>query len=592
MMSVTTLLSSQSVPPPERTRLRAGPLSLVYENGDLRYVTCGGHPILMRIYAAVRDRNWETVPGTLEDERIEAGTDSFRITYRSEHRKDDIHFVWQATLVGDSDGTLTLDLDGEAKTTFLRNRIGFCILHPAACAGTVCTVEHADGTTSSAPLPEFIAPDQPVIPFAEMRGFSQPLPDGGRVTMRFSGDLFDMEDQRNWTDASYKTFCTPLSLPFPVEVPAGTHIQQRIELRIEPGAKASPSRETEAVSIRLRTGAPRPLPDIGFGLSAEDVALTIFQTERLRAMCPAHLRVDLRPDNPNWEARWERAQDEALALNAALELALLLPAEETEAALHSIAARLSTPRVPLVRCLILPEREHPSVKPDHARMLTAAREILPFTVPFAAGSNNDFFFANIHPPPMTDCDALVFVINPQVHAFDDASLVETLGAQADAVRSAQRLAAGKPVLVSPVTLMLRQNPYATAPQPLEAIPPADPRQKTPFGAVWTLGSVKYLAESGASSITFYETVGPRGLMEGETSFPLAAVFEEIAGFVGGSVVPSVSSDPLRVESLMLTDGAQTACWLANMTPTEQPARVEDAEEILLPPFGLVRIGGI
>lgn len=41
-----------------------------------------------------------------------------------------------------------------------------------------------------------------------------------------------MEDQRNWTDASYKTFCTPLHLPYPVRVRKGVRIDQAVELGI------------------------------------------------------------------------------------------------------------------------------------------------------------------------------------------------------------------------------------------------------------------------------------------------------------------------------------------------------------------------
>ena len=36
--------------------------------------------------------------------------------------------------------------------------------------------------------------------------------------MIFNGETFEMEDQRNWTDASFKTYCTPLSLPYPIKI--------------------------------------------------------------------------------------------------------------------------------------------------------------------------------------------------------------------------------------------------------------------------------------------------------------------------------------------------------------------------------------
>lgn len=38
---------------------------------------------------------------------------------------------------------------------------------------------------------------------------------GVTVGIDFSGETFEMEDQRNWTDASFKTYCRPLARPAP-----------------------------------------------------------------------------------------------------------------------------------------------------------------------------------------------------------------------------------------------------------------------------------------------------------------------------------------------------------------------------------------
>ena len=48
--------------------------------------------------------------------------------------------------------------------------------------------------------------------------------------MIFNGETFEMEDQRNWTDASFKTYCTPLSLPYPIKIIKGTTIKQSIKI--------------------------------------------------------------------------------------------------------------------------------------------------------------------------------------------------------------------------------------------------------------------------------------------------------------------------------------------------------------------------
>ena len=52
----------------------------------------------------------------------------------------------------------------------------------------------------------------------------EPLP-GVRVACRMEGDAFEMEDQRNWLDASYKTYVRPLALPWPYTIGKGEQLE-------------------------------------------------------------------------------------------------------------------------------------------------------------------------------------------------------------------------------------------------------------------------------------------------------------------------------------------------------------------------------
>lgn len=49
-----------------------------------------------------------------------------------------------------------------------------------------------------------------------------------------------MEDQRNWTDASYKTYPTPLDNPFPINVDVGQEFNQKILLNLTTNRKIKP----------------------------------------------------------------------------------------------------------------------------------------------------------------------------------------------------------------------------------------------------------------------------------------------------------------------------------------------------------------
>ena len=257
-------------PLPEQTQLCAGPLSMIFESGDLRYIRFGDHELLRRVYVAIRDHNWDTILPQLSNLQIEQDDDTFRITYDVTNKGADVDFFWQGTITGDANGTIIFSMDGEVLSTFRRNRIGFCVLHPMDCAGISSRIEKIDGTVEESTFPISIAPQylidgeiKPVAPFNNMRAVRYEAASGVEAEVRFEGETFEMEDQRNWTDASYKTYGTPLSEPFPVEVAAGTKISQRITLTLKTQHEPRTEKRdtpTQPVTLDVSAAEARPLP--------------------------------------------------------------------------------------------------------------------------------------------------------------------------------------------------------------------------------------------------------------------------------------------------------------------------------------------
>jgi hypothetical protein len=212
-------------------------------------------------------------------------------------------------------------------------------------------------------------------------------------------------------------------------------------------------------------------------------------------------------------------------------------------------------------------------------------------VPLFGGSNQFFAELNRSRPAADAMDGIVFSLNPQVHAGDDLSIVENLAAQADVVEMTRSFSGRLPIVVSPVTFVGRSGPFPGGPADPGGLPgQVDARQTSLFGAGCVVGSVKYLAESGVESATFFETVGWLGLLESETGpplpdlfpsrprdvFPLWQVFADLAEWRGGSVVACSSSDPLDVLALAVQTRAGMHLLLANLTPRE---RVVDLKAI-------------
>jgi hypothetical protein len=167
-----------------------------------------------------------------------------------------------------------------------------------------------------------------------------------------------------------------------------------------------------------------------------------------------------------------------------------------------------------------------------------------------------------------------------VHAFDNASMVETLAAQATTVATAKAITNGKPVVVGPITLLPRINPDAV---PTRAKPPGslpatvDVRQPSLFAAGWTIGSVRHLAAAGVDALTFYETTGWRGVIERSDhelripafhsragmAFPVYHALADIAEFGGGRLLSIDLLDRLAFEALAMVQGERFRLLVAS-----------------------------
>ena len=239
--------------------------------------------------------------------------------------------------------------------------------------------------------------------------------------------------------------------------------------------------------------------------------------------------------------------------------------EAQSAALLEHLRRLN-PRVLL--WIILHESQNPVGEATVQRVRGVLQEYAP-TIPFAAGTRDFFTEINRSRPPVGSASSVCYSNNPQVHAFDELTMIENLAGQGYNVETARTITA-HPVVVSPITLRIRGNANAAAEGTgLTSLPgDVDPRQLSLFGAGWTIGSIARLASTGCvHSLTYFETTGWRGLMETEAGpllpsafpselgmvFPMYHVFADIAEFGGCQVYPTHSTHPLLVDGLTLRD---------------------------------------
>lgn len=560
--------------------LLAGPVAVALEEGQLRGIYANGREVVRRIYGAVRDRYWNTVPGVLSGMEVEQRADGFRVAFTSTHVSAEVDFVWRGEISGDVAGTVRYAFTGEARCEMLKNRVGLCLLLPVTLAGSQATVEYVSGDAAEVTFPVRVDPMQPVRGLHDFRALTFPAGDGLEVKAVFEGDVFEIEDQRNWTDASYKAYSTPQRIPMPAKMRAGQKVGQAVTLALTGGSPPPAAVSGEPETIEIALGSPcGKLPALGVGMASHGLALTTRELDRLRALQPGHYRLEVDFAKDGWQESFARGLGEAEIMQTGVEAVLILSdaaASESEAAAE-IAVRFPG-RV--TRWLILTKGQPAT----HDLTLADAREALAGAGGLVGGGTDaDFFQLNNNRPEAGLMDFVSVPLRPCAHQFDRATLAENLEGQRAVLESLAALYPGLPRSVSPVSFRTRaQKGPAAGPGELPA--QADVRQMSLLGAAWTVGCIKAVAESGVTGVTLFQTTGLRGIMEVESGstvaeflsvpggvYPVYHVLASLAGWQEANVIQAVSASPHVVEALVLEKAGRVRTLLANYSPL--PRRV-------------------
>ncbi len=446
-------------------RLTAGAWELEFERttGWVRCIRLGGVEVVRAVYANVRDENWRTLAQRITHCHVSQGEGAFEADWTAE--LDSLAFAWNGHLSG-SDDRITVEWTGTAKQEFETRRTGMCVLHPMELKGQPCTVIHGDGKSEGCSFPTSIEPHQP---FFDVRQIRHKAGDA-EVLVSFEGEVFEMEDQRNWTDVSFKTYCRPQAWPQPYQLQEGDLVRHSVTL-VYQGVATAP--QVQCYTTLTKSDQEVQLPLIG----------TL-----------AHQKPD-----------------------------------EFDFVLDS----------------------------DDVADWTATGFGRVYAV------SGQFVELNRNRPDMGEWDGVAYQASPQVHAFDDRSVMENTYGLAETVKTAKLIAQGKPVCVGPVRL--RRTNLGR-----------DPRLDMPLGPAWLVATIVSAARGGADAICISEADDFRG--------PLAEAMQVFAG--RGRLTLLQSDMPYRCLGFINSVG-QTV--LVNLRPFATSVRYEG--EVELEPYEIRVSGG-
>jgi len=590
--------------------LRAGPLSVELDNGNLRYLRLGDVEVLRALAFLVRDENWGTCVPALKDLVVEQRPDSFSVSYRANCNRAGQELAYVARIEGRSDGSLEFTGAVTPTTNFVTARTGFVVLHPLkGVAGRPVVVEPTDGSVQTSRFPELVDPLQP---FLNLRSLTHEVMPGLQAAVRMEGDTFEMEDHRNWTDASFKTYVRPLALPWPYLLKAGVPVRQSVSLTLSgvvPAAAASTVDKT--VRIMLGKTTKSVVPAVGLGMPAQELSAAIEAVDLLERAAPRLLicQFDPRQGHGRKELDGYRLLCERTGAECELEV-VVESVDAFGAELAHVASLVRAAGLPLSAVAVCPVGDLKGILPGSPRppappladLYAAARSAFP-GIRLGGGAFSFFTELNRKRPPAELLDFVHYGTCPIAHAADDRSVMETHDALPYQASTARSFTGRTPLRVGPSSIGCRDNPYgktfaANPNNERVCLANADPRQRGVFGAAWTLGYVSSIAETGAEAVCFGAPTGPLGIVHrpDDTSQPyygtlgrraVYPAYHVVAGLTraaGAALVASRSSDNSRVRSLAYRAKGATLLWLANMTAQQQTASVAHAGAN---PFGIV-----
>lgn len=560
--------------------IKAGHLSMKYERGNLRHISVGNHEVLRMIYPSVRAKEWLTINPVIAHEEFEIREDSFTIRYTAHYKSDEIDFIMKCVIEGSNDNSLIISMNGEALSSFEKNRIGFCILHPVKeCAGKTCVVTHSNNLSENLIFPPLVSPTRP---FTDIKSMNWHI-SGYECKLDFYGDVFETEDQRNWTDASYKTYSTPIKIPYPVKILKGDRIIQKVELKIEGVIIPSDNTKTK-IEIIAHTDNKVPLPMIGIGMSSRPEPMSQKEIQILNKLKFDHYRIDLHLFQ-EWKTKADISVKEAAELKYPIEFALFTD-DDFQNQISRFIRWIKKQNLH-VKAIVLYHKDSASTPVNIIEAVSLEiRYALP-DVKIIAGTNANFAQLNKTRPDSAFMNCISYSLQPQEHASDNLTLVENLQGQSYTIETAKNFVGGKDVWISPVNIQRRFNAnsvYCEIPNEGEGFPPqVDSRLMSLFGACWTAGSLKYIIEAGVRGITYFETVGERGIMQGDKPsrwpesfpssegmlFPVWFVFRFLLQHKSYEVIKSESTQPLKVNSLVLSGVTGLKLLVVNFTSAVQ-----------------------
>jgi hypothetical protein len=477
---------------PDTQRVEHAGFTVDIARAAIRNVTYQGAQIIDLLYTAIRPWDWSTLDPDEHSEVVEISGENCLVTITDLFAGS---MQGKTVLTLQSNGKFTIDYQLSGLGKFEINRWGVCFcLNTGDWMGS--KVSASENTYS---LLKEISPQRVI------NGITQGLfpasnnlhfiaPDKRSLKVLSTGKVLEAEDQRNWTDNTYKIYSGSLAEPRPFVIEKGMQWEQQVEFEVTPPTNSIPD------GSKIIAKDIPSLPRIGVQFNGEPLLPSDDLEKALFILDIDHIRI-------NEESL--TAQKIATISKSGLVLEAALLSSNDGAELVREVEHLSA-RVPAGSRLLINRQGRQIVQGSDLPKNKTLNSYIP---------GSDAYLVDLHREEFEFGDAVSYSMVPTVHSSDPETIFKTLYTQKESIEFAKKFVAPQ-VSISPITFSTRGNPETGHLRDNRinfAQPEMAAQIKELSAATWTLGSVFALASAGAYSGTWHELFGEFGVIYSEGS---------------------------------------------------------------------------
>ena len=472
---------------PDATQVTHGGFILDLAHAAIRNICYQGTQLIDLLYTSIRPSDWSTLgfDERTEDVQVIGGDCEITIT-------ESLAGAMLATtkVILTTSNTFSVDYQLQGLSEFEINRWGICFcLNTAEWMGTTVAASGKNYSLLKDISPQRVVNGvtQGLFPASSEMHFV--APDQRFIKALSIGKVLEAEDQRNWTDNTYKIYSGSLSEPRPFTTSLGSIWTQSINFEVG----VPNSKESDLAKIMVQE--IEALPSIGVQFNTEPLLSPDDLEKAFVLLDIDHLRI-------NAESLTSQKIATTAASGLILEAALL--SSNNGGALQSEVEELSH-RVPAGSRLLIHREGRGIVEAADLPKNNSLSSYIPGT---------DAYLVDLHREEFNFGDSVSYSMAPTVHSFDTETIFKTIPTQRESIEFAQKNFAPQ-VFISPITFSTRGNPetgHSVDKRINFASPDMALHIRTIEGAAWTLGSIFSLASASAFSGSWHELFGEDGLI--------------------------------------------------------------------------------